>query len=179
MSYPIESELFVSGGKDLRSFEKQVVFDAPLSRVFDAWATADGWLGVYAPDRPETRANIELAIGGRYEWLFDGVLGSNGCQVLSYIPDRMLSFSWNSPPTQAQTRTKRTWVVVEFEAVQHRRAQALFRGGFHVLGVCRKNLSLAPAQAFGRSDERFVLSLGRGKGKHALGGPGGLADFTH
>ncbi len=117
MSYPIDAELFVSGGKDLRSFEKQVVIDAPLSGVFDAWATADGWLGVYAPDRPETRANIELAIGGRYEWLFDGVLGSNGCQVLSYIPDRMLSFSWNSPPTQAQTRTKRTWVVVEFEAV--------------------------------------------------------------
>lgn len=117
MSYPIDSELFVSGGKDLRSFEKQVVIDAPLSGVFDAWATTDGWLGVYASGRPETRANIELAIGGRYEWLFDGVLGSNGCQVLSYIPDRMLSFSWNSPPTQAQTRTKRTWVVVEFESV--------------------------------------------------------------
>ena len=63
-----------------------------------------------------SRADIDLEIGGRYEWLFDGRVGSNGCQVLSYIPDRMISFSWNAPPGQA-TRERRAWVVVETEAL--------------------------------------------------------------
>ena len=30
--------------------------------------------------------------GGRYEWLWDGKMGSNDCQVLSFIPNRMISF---------------------------------------------------------------------------------------
>jgi len=110
---PIDTSLFVASGKNLRSFEREVTIAAPPAAVFDVWATKPGWEGAYAKGSPTTVGNIDLAIGGRYEWLFNGVLGSNGCQVLSYIPDRMISFTWNSPPTQATTRAKRTWVVVE------------------------------------------------------------------
>lgn len=70
---------------------------------------------------PESRwlaANIDLAIGGRYEWLWDEEMGSNGCQVLSYVPNRMLRFSWNAPPTQPESRAKHTWVVVLFDALE-------------------------------------------------------------
>jgi len=111
----IDTSLFDAGGKGVRSFVKERVLAAPRSEVFAAWATEEGWKRVYGPDREEIAANIDLEIGGRYEWLFNGAVGSNGCQVLSYIPDRMLSFSWNAPPEQAESRAKRTWVVVELE----------------------------------------------------------------
>ncbi len=114
---PINPALFVAQGADLRSFTEAAQIDAPPSDVFDVWATAAGWESVYAAGRPEADANIDLAIGGRYEWLFDGALGSNGCQVLSYIPNRMISFTWNAPPDQPENRAKRTWVVVELDGL--------------------------------------------------------------
>jgi uncharacterized protein YndB with AHSA1/START domain len=35
--------------------------------------------------------------------------------MLSFIPNRLVSFSWNAPPSQPESRAKRTWVVVELE----------------------------------------------------------------
>lgn len=111
----IDTSLFVGAGAGVRSFMKTAEVQAPAPAVFHAWASAEGWRAVY--DRPECRADIDLRVGGRYEWLFDGRTGSNGCQVLAYIPDRMISFSWNAPPTQPESRAKRTWVVVELEPI--------------------------------------------------------------
>ncbi len=110
MTSPIDDQLFVASGTELRSFTKEAVVEAPVATVYAAWTTAAGWGQVYGPP---SAAEIDLAIGGRYEWLFDGEIGSNGCQVLSYIPDRMVSFSWNAPPDQPESRAKNTWVVVE------------------------------------------------------------------
>ncbi len=110
---PIAADRFVAAGPEPRRLEKVVEIDAPVEAVYRAWSTAEGWRAVY--DRPESAANIDLAIGGRYEWLFDGSVGSNGCQILSYVPNRMLSFSWNAPPQQAANREHRTWVVIETE----------------------------------------------------------------
>ncbi|HXV76870.1 MAG TPA: SRPBCC domain-containing protein [Candidatus Polarisedimenticolaceae bacterium] len=107
---PIDSTLFVAGGDAVRSFTKEIVIDAPVGRVYDAWTTSEGWSALYGAP---SVSHIDLAIGGRYEWLFDGRIGSNGCQVLSYVPDRMVSFSWNAPPSQSSSRVRRTWVVVE------------------------------------------------------------------
>lgn len=113
--YDIDSDKFVADPNNLQSFTKTIEISAPASEVFDAWSTADAWKGVFAS--PEAAANIDLAIGGRYEWLFNGALGSNGCQILSYIPNRMLSFTWNANPIHPGSRMKRTWVVVEFDEV--------------------------------------------------------------
>ena len=41
--------------------------------------------------------------------------GSDRCRILSFLPERMLSFSWNSPPNQPYTRLRHTHVVVEFD----------------------------------------------------------------
>ena len=106
---PIDPTLFDARGRDLRSFTKEIDVDAPAARAFALWTDATAWRRMMGG---EARANFDLEIGGRYEWLFNGTIGSNGCQVLSYIPDRMVSFTWNAPPGQP-TRERRTWVVVE------------------------------------------------------------------
>jgi len=98
-----------------RVIHKEIVVPAPASRVWDAWTTREGVTSFFAP-----RANLELAIGGPYEMLFDlaaspGSQGSEGCKILSYLPQEMLSFDWNAPPQCPNVRRERTWVVVQLE----------------------------------------------------------------
>lgn len=121
--HAVAADIFESGGRNLRSFVKHTEIEASASDLFAAWSNGDSWKHAFGPDRTEMKANIDLAIGGRYEWLFDGWTGSNGCQVLSYIPDRMISFSWNAPPEQPESRLKRTWVVVELEPLASERTR--------------------------------------------------------
>ena len=116
---PIDASLFDARGRDLRSLDKQIEVAAPAAAAYALWADAAAWAKLIGGS---SAANIDLQIGGRYEWLFDGQVGSNGCQVLSYIPDRMISFSWNAPPGQA-ARERRAWVVVETEALAPERTR--------------------------------------------------------
>lgn len=111
----IDDALFVNSGSDLRPVTVERSMDATPKQVWKAWTTEAGWTAAYAAGRAEVRANIELAPGGKYEWLFDGALGCNGCQVLSYLPYRMLSFTWNAPVAQPRSRVKRTWIVIEIK----------------------------------------------------------------
>jgi hypothetical protein len=37
--------------------------------------------------------------------------------VLALIPSEMFSYTWNAPPKLAFARTKRTWVVINFEEI--------------------------------------------------------------
>jgi uncharacterized protein YndB with AHSA1/START domain len=97
-----------------RVIVKSVTVSAPIKEVWRAWTTPEGmkeFLGV--------NANIELKFGGRFEILFSdeppmGAQGSEGCQVLSFVPEKMLSFTWNAPPTQPAMRNQRTFVVLSF-----------------------------------------------------------------
>ncbi len=97
---PIEATAVVAGSQD---------------EVFRALSTAEGWkafLGV--------EARIDLAPGGRFEILFvpnapEGRRGSEGCTVQSWLPGRMLSFTWNAPPKFPHARAARTLVVLELE----------------------------------------------------------------
>ena len=73
-----------------RSIVKEACIAAPPSEVWKAWTTAEGIRTFMAQD-----ARIELRPGGPYEIYFnpnaeEGARGSEGCQVLSYIPERML-----------------------------------------------------------------------------------------
>jgi uncharacterized protein YndB with AHSA1/START domain len=113
---PIDSALFDGRGPAPRSFVQEIEIAAPAADAYALWTDAEAWQRLMGPD---SRAHIDLEIGGRYEWLFDGQVGSNGCQVLAYIPDRLVSFTWNAPPSQP-TRERRTWVVVETETLGDR-----------------------------------------------------------
>lgn len=95
-----------------RAIVKTVLVKAPVKEVWRAWTTSQGMKDVLGAN-----CNIELMLGGRYEILFSdqppvGAQGSEGCQVLSFVPERMLSFSWNAPPSIPAMRHHRTFVVV-------------------------------------------------------------------
>ncbi len=86
------------------------------SQVYRLWTTADGiaqFLGAAAV--------VGDGLGGPYEYLFltdapDGLRGGEGCRVLALEPDRLVVFTWNSPPGFA-TRGQHTWVVLGLRAM--------------------------------------------------------------
>lgn len=92
------------GGTDPVVVERDVT--APPGRVYAAWTRAD-FLGI---DR-----TVDDRVGGPYEIYFsdaeDGQRGGEGCRVLALEPDRLIVFTWNSPPGFA-TRGQHTWVTV-------------------------------------------------------------------
>ncbi len=84
---------------NLRTIENRMAVDAPIDQVWRAWTTSEGVTSFMAPG-----ARIELRIGGAYEWYFlpdapEGARGGDGCTVLAYVPQRMLAFTWNAPPS--------------------------------------------------------------------------------
>ncbi len=107
----IDDSLFVARGANLSAIRCEVVVGAKPSAVFDALASEDGVFAFLS-----ATSSIDLRIGGAYEIYFDedagpGQRGSEGCQVLAYVPGRMLAVSWNAPPELPEARRKRAWVV--------------------------------------------------------------------
>jgi len=97
------------------TIRKEVVVKASSEQVWSSWTTAKGFKDFFG-----TECDIVLEIGGRFEIYFDpsaveGERGTEGCKVLSYLPERMLSFTWNAPPSFPELRNKHTWVVLEFK----------------------------------------------------------------
>lgn len=97
-----------------RRIEKSAVIDAPVPEVWKAWTTSAGLESFFCP-----KATVELRQFGKYELEFAssapvGLRGTEGCRVLSYVPEKMLSFSWNAPPDQPDMRYRKTFVVLSF-----------------------------------------------------------------
>lgn len=93
---------------------KTVTVHASVEEAWTAWTTRDGLKRFFGRDN-----DVELRIGGKFEIYFlmnnpAGLRGSEGCTVLSFLPNRMLSFSWNAPPKYIEVRESqhKAWVVV-------------------------------------------------------------------
>ncbi|MBY0113065.1 MAG: SRPBCC domain-containing protein [Phycisphaerales bacterium] len=105
----VDSAMFPNGGMSVRGFEVTQSVHAPVAAVYERFTTSAGWKKFLGAETV-----IDLRVGGAWEIYFgDDKIGSNGCQVLSYIPNEMVSFSWNAPPKFAE-RAQRTWCVVHF-----------------------------------------------------------------
>ncbi|MDB5100882.1 MAG: hypothetical protein JWM80_5303 [Cyanobacteria bacterium RYN_339] len=109
----------------MRILQKHATAAISPADAWQAWTTAEGIKRFFSPE-----ARIELRIGGAYEPLFmldqpPGGQGAEGCKVLSFLPERMISFSWNAPHEFPHLRTNyQCWVVVELTATAS--------GGTHV-----------------------------------------------
>lgn len=95
-----------------RAIQKEVSVPAPREDVWRAFATPEGIQSFFAP-----KANVRIELGGPYELLFDdtapeGQRGTEGMKILSYIPERMISFEWIAPFEFRELRQQKTWVVV-------------------------------------------------------------------
>ncbi|MFO0839049.1 MAG: SRPBCC domain-containing protein [Phycisphaerae bacterium] len=100
-----------------RYTDKQIVNEAviaaPRAEVWKAFATREGVVTFFAED-----ARVELRFNGPYEIYFapaapEGSRGGEGNRVLSYVPQEMISFTWNAPPKFSEIRPLRTFVVVQ------------------------------------------------------------------
>lgn len=101
----------------MRELRKEITIAAPLDEVWKVWTEADALSFLSA------HSNIELRIGGPYEWFLDlpadanGRRGGEGARVLAFLPGRMLAFDWCFPPDVPTLRSSqaKTQVVVLFD----------------------------------------------------------------
>jgi uncharacterized protein YndB with AHSA1/START domain len=116
-----------------RAVKLEAVVDAKPSAVYAMWTTADGIKRFFAPD-----ARIDARVGGDYNVIFypqldpDGAsFGTLGARVLELVPDKRISFEWQTftdhaidgaegPPIDSAARAERplpTWVEIDLEPV--------------------------------------------------------------
>lgn len=101
------------------SIKAETIVNAPVAEVWKKWTTSEGITSFL-----ETPSKIELRHGGAFEIYFapdapEGQRGSEGCTVLSWLPERMLSITWNAPPKYPGVRhgDRHTFVVVWLDAI--------------------------------------------------------------
>ncbi len=102
---------------DDRIIRKEVTVPGRREDAYKLWTTTDGLRSWFTPN-----ASIDLRIGGLFEILLsmdapEGQRGSEGCRILSYLPNEMLSFEWNAPPSLGEMRELHHYVVIQFEQV--------------------------------------------------------------
>jgi uncharacterized protein YndB with AHSA1/START domain len=98
-----------------RAIEHEVSVPASIGEVWAAWTTADGARAFFAPE-----CHIDPRPFGEYEIYFqpEAEHGSRGAEnnfVMAVQPERMVSFTWDAPPTLPETRGQRTFVTVRLE----------------------------------------------------------------
>lgn len=110
-----------------RVITAEVVVAAPATEVWQAWSSEAGVRTFFAP-----AAKVELQPGGAYEMYFapdaePGQRGGEGNQVLAVQENRMLSFTWNAPPSLPSVREQRTFVVVRFHELGPAQTRVVLR----------------------------------------------------
>jgi uncharacterized protein YndB with AHSA1/START domain len=113
-----------------RILRKEAVVKASPADAWHAWTTSEGIASFFSKE-----SMIELRIGGPYELYMGGSepdaagkRGSQGCKILSYIPQRMLAFEWNFPPKLKSLRESgaKTQVVLRFDDLGDGRVRVRF-----------------------------------------------------
>ena len=105
----------------------EVVVNAPLDQVWNAWTTSKEAEAFFAP-----RCNIDPKPGGKYEMLFDlnaepGKQGGEGMIVMAIQPQKMLAFTWNAPPHLPGVRDQMTHVIVRLHALSSGQTKVALR----------------------------------------------------
>lgn len=113
--------------QEYRKIELEAIINASPEEVWNCWITEEGIKSFFAP-----KCDIEFKIGGKYECYFTltnpvGQQGSEDCKILSYLPYKMLSFSWGGRAKIHPTvRKEKTWVVIEFGKMDNNKTKLRF-----------------------------------------------------
>jgi len=98
-----------------RAITKEVLVSANISRVWEAWTTSSGIQSFFAPEAvvdPKPEGAFHIHINPYAE---PGMKGADDMRYLALQKDRMLSFTWNAPPSLPEARAQRTVVILRFE----------------------------------------------------------------
>jgi uncharacterized protein YndB with AHSA1/START domain len=122
-AFALLAGLAISAAAAERAIDKEVVVDATVDQVWDAWTTREGITSFFAPD-----AKIEPRVGGAFHIYIDplappGAKGADDMRFLALQPKKMLSFDWNAPPHLAHVRQQRTFVVVRLAPVSEKQTR--------------------------------------------------------
>jgi uncharacterized protein YndB with AHSA1/START domain len=101
----------------MKAIRLVLTIPGPADAVWSAWTTSEGLATFFAP-----QALVELWPGGKFELYFRpdapaGSRGSEGCRIQTFVPGTLLAFEWNAPPRFPTVRLRKTWVVVQFQAL--------------------------------------------------------------
>jgi uncharacterized protein YndB with AHSA1/START domain len=114
-----------------RAIKSTVILPATLDQAWAAWTTTEGVKSFFAPD-----ARVEARVDGPFEVYFNpfgapGMKGADGMRFLSIQEKKMITFTWNAPPTMPEVRKQRTYVTVRFKARDEKTTEVtLYHGGW-------------------------------------------------
>jgi uncharacterized protein YndB with AHSA1/START domain len=97
-----------------RAINEKVTVKANVDDVWKAWTTTEGVKTFFAPD-----AKVELRVDGPFEIYINplaepGQKGADDMRILAFQDKKMLTFTWNAPPSLPEARKQRTVVIVRF-----------------------------------------------------------------
>lgn len=104
----------------VKSISTSCKVNTSAKEVWNKWTTAKGLRSFFGKEN-----NIDLRIGGPYEIYYlmnneEGYRGSEGCKILSFLPQKMISFTWTAPPQFKSVRNEKnqTWVVLFIDEIE-------------------------------------------------------------
>jgi uncharacterized protein YndB with AHSA1/START domain len=97
-----------------RAVRLRVVVNAPLDDVWQAWTTSAGIKSFFAPE-----AKVEARVDGPFEIYMNpfaeaGMKGADDMRFLAIQDKKMITFTWNAPPSLPEARRQRTYVTLRF-----------------------------------------------------------------
>ncbi len=99
-----------------KAINEKISVKASVDDVWKAWTTSEGIRTFFAPD-----AKVELRVGGPFQIYINplaepGLKGADSMQIIGFQDKKMLSFTWNAPPSLPEARKQQTMVIVRFIA---------------------------------------------------------------
>ncbi len=109
----------LSAQAEERAINEKITVKAGVDEVWKAWTTTEGVKSFFAPD-----AKIDARVDGAYGVYMlpsapsapAGMRGADDMRFLAIQDKKMISFTWNAPPSLANVRKQRTVVIVRFIA---------------------------------------------------------------
>jgi uncharacterized protein YndB with AHSA1/START domain len=113
-----------------RAIDEKITVKAGVDEVWKAWTTSEGIKTFFAPD-----AKVELRVDGPFQVYINpyaepGLKGADDMRIIGFQEKKMLSFTWNAPPSLPEARKQRSVVIVRFVA----RGDALTDVTLHHIG---------------------------------------------